>query len=800
MREIGEVSLTFASLLREYRRNAGLSQEALAEHAGISKDAISALERGARRAPYRDTVEHLARALRLDEGQVLELQRSARRARTRSARLSSEGRAAFPKPLTRLLGREEAVNTVMDLLDRHRIITITGAGGIGKTRVAMESAARSCRAHEASAWFIDLASVERTSTVVSKIASALDLSIASKSDPLEDLATGLRDGHGVLLLDSCEHVVDDAARIVAAIAHRTAHIRILATSRQRLAIDGEAVYRLGALAPEDALELFSQRVAAVVPGFSLDARDEAVAADIVAQVDNIPLAIELAAARLPSLGLSELHARLRGTFALLSGGKRDAPLRQRTMSDTIAWSYALLDDAERALFRRLGIFPASWSIDGAEFVAAGEPVAPGAVLETLLSLVEKSLAAGIPYGESMRFRFLEPTRGFALHQLEVADEHAALSRRLASWVADFAEGSAPHAWSRQTSETTQRQIEELDSARAALAWSITPAGDAVVGARIIGAMRGCWITLGLFAEACEWCESILAKLGAEADPAIVSRVYRVYVASMVGGAEIDAIECGLPWFERAADWSGMMALTSRLALRYAQRGRFDEAEEAFARVRSIQERHQLGSTADWGTSLMNHAAFYRMRGELDDAQRAIDASLAIARTLPNRLYEMWARLSEAEILFARGDVSGAVDVAKKALSLAEHAGAEALAHQNLAGYLVAQGDLNGARREALQALEFRAKLRAHAARWAILHLAAVLALEGNVHAAARLRGYVKARHKGDGLLAGQTEASSDRLLASALRTLDVAEVKRLEGEGALLSDAEASLLASPDSI
>jgi predicted ATPase/transcriptional regulator with XRE-family HTH domain len=792
---------SFARLLREHRREAGLSQEALAEHAGVSKDAISALERGTRRAPYRDTVEHLARALGLDDAQRTAFQEAAARGRSRDGKAITTDDIGLPVSLTPLVGRDRAVQHVIELLEQNRIVTVTGAGGVGKTRVSIDAAMGFIARTGTRAWLVNFETVRQPPLALSKMGSALRLTITGDGNPIDELIGAMRDTQGLLILDNCAHVVEVVAPTVAAIAKNCPRVRVLATSQHRLAVDGETTYRLPSLTPAAAADLFEQRVLSIDPDFPLTEINKAIVTDICEQVDGIPLAIELAAARAPMLGLSELRARLRGQLSILTGGKRDAPPRQRTMSDTLAFSYSLLDEKERVLFRRLAVFPMHWTLDAAESVAMGDRLERAAVLATLSSLVDKSLVTVIPRTEAVHFRFLNPTRVYALEQAALTNELPELSMRLAHWVAEYAERFVAPTAVTLTPEAVARQLPEMDNARAALEWSISSDGDPVVGARIVGPMRGCWRALGQLAECRYWCEALLARLDETAtDPVIVAKLYRalILIASNGGEPEFAAIEHAIPYFERAEDWDGAALLTSRLALRYAQRGNFQKADETFARALAIHDGHQLPPAGDWATALMHGSIVRRLENNLDEAQRHVDASLAIARTLGLRMHEKWTLMAAAEVAFARGNPAEALRIGIEATRIDNRYNllVAIQGHTNLAGYRLALDDFDGAHADAIEAIVNR-QAGAPFILWAMLHLATVYAVEGNLQSAALLKGYVDARRAREGLLLGQTEANSYRLLEASLKTLGAEDLRRLEHDGSLLSDADASELALP---
>lgn len=355
--------MSFGELLRRYRTEAGFSQEHLAAEARLSVESVSALERGVRRAPHRHTLALLASALGLDAGRRAELEAAANRARarTRAARdgvpASRVSTLQLPVQTTSLIGREQDITTVAGLLEQNRLVTITGSGGVGKTRVAIEVARRSAARWE-DIRYIDLSPLTDATFISGAIVSPL---AGSGNGSVNDVAAALRSTKALLVLDNCEHLIVAVARLVDVVLQCCRDITLLCTSRERLSISGEVVYRLPSLevphlAPSSlnealryaGIELFVQRATSTDRAVVFTDASAAGIAEISRRLDGIPLAIKLAAARVATLGLEPLRARLRDGLPL-TGGARNFPARQQTMNATIAWSYDLLAESERLL-------------------------------------------------------------------------------------------------------------------------------------------------------------------------------------------------------------------------------------------------------------------------------------------------------------------------------------------------------------------------------------------------------------------------------------------------------------------
>lgn len=794
------MSDAFSDLLRRLRREAGLSQEALAERAALSKDAVSSLERGTRRAPYRETLLKLASALGLDARRQAEFESAAALGRARKDTGGDRDASALPLAGSPLVGRTKAIARIVELLDQRPLVTVTGSGGIGKTRVAVAVAERFLRERATPVWFVDLAAVRFGTGVAGKIAASMHARIAGSGDSVEELVASLEGRSGLILIDNCEHVIDEAARAAAAILSSRPRLAILATSRERLAIESESVYLLEALDPASALALFEQRAASVASSFALTTDSTVIAGDICRQLDGVPLAIELAAARVPFLGLGELRARLRGQLTVLAGGRRDAPERQQTMYDTVAWSYALLDAGERALFRRLAVFAGGWCFDAVDEVVQGAPLDPASLLRTFASLVEKSLVSVDLAADPVRYRLLDPVRAFAQLQLESAGESAEHRRRHAQWIAQRAELAEMHSSDSPSRDHAAFVATEIDNARSALEWALHTAGDACLAARIIGGLGGALARIGLLAECRRWCEAILAQLDGDAHPHLAARVYRALIVSMGGKDEIAAILGAIPFVERAGDWNGVAVLTSRLALRYGERGRFDDAERAFSRVWQIREEFELGTSPEWATIWMHRGSVFRRQGRLEDAEAAVAQSLEMARALNKPLHEMWSLVLAAEVAFARAEPQRAITIASEALELCaryRHAVVEILTRANLGGYYLALADYDRARVYSIAAIARGREAEPGVVLAAIVHLAAAEASTGQLSRAAVLKGFFDRSRRQEALDFDPTQASSYASLTSTLeRELDPHALADLVREGAAMHYTEVADLAT----
>ena len=793
----------FSELLRRHRIASGVSQESLAERARISASAIGALERGARRAPYRETVALLADALGLSLTERAELEAAADRARGRASGPGAERQAKhnLPARLTSFVGRDEEIAAIKALLHTHRLATVTGSGGIGKTRAALEVARQLLGDGHDEAWFVDLSPVADGVFVAGAIASVLDVALAQVADPLPSLAAGLRTRELLLILDNCEHVIQEAATAAATILRACPGIVILATSRERLAIEGEGVYRLPSLplptqAPATteeacafaALRLFIERAIAVDSHLELTADRLATVAEICGQLEGIPLAIELAATRLPTLGFSALNKRLKEHF-VVGGGPRDLPHRQRTMLATIAWSYNLLSETEQMLLRRLAIFSGGVTIEAAEDVCAVGTLAAESVPDLLSSLVDKSLL-NLTFGEDQgRYMMLESVRAFASKRLADAAEFTRMARAHAAWLADVADRGDELYPQIPRSRWLSEFGPEIDNARAALEWALNTGTeeDALLGARIVGGLRRLWMSTERRVECRRWAEAAQDRVDAKRYPLVAARVMRAHIQSVDGSAVLAAAGRAIPLFESIGDRRGLISLHAHIAWEYGLRGAFTEAERSIAQAFELAAEERLQHSRQYTHLLHARCLIRALAGRLDEAQ--IDA--AAAARLRNDIGEEDPILQfywDAFFAFTDGDVRRSAELLEAGI---DHARAQS---KNPAGQLselaaarIVLGEVDAAKSAARDALELARFEQLDSVWRAIQHLAVVAALEGRALTAARLIGFVDAWREQKGGFRGYYErASYDILMASLREQLAADAIAALAAEGALL--------------
>jgi predicted ATPase/DNA-binding XRE family transcriptional regulator len=515
---------SFGDLLRHLRSAASLSQEDLAERSGVSVRGISDLERGARHAPRLETVRMLADALGLGEYDRAALLAAARPvlARSGAAGLVSTASRSLPVPLTRLIGREGELTTLRARLEKERLVTLTGPGGSGKTRLAIAVAVGMVDAFPDGVSFVDLSPLTDPGLVVPTIAATLGVREVTGQPLLQTLSTFLAPKRLLLLLDNFERVLAGAPDIATLLA-ASPGLAALITSREPLHVRGEHEFPLLPLAvPEadypltvaelgqvPAIMLFLERAMASVPDLALSTNNAAAIAAICRRLDGLPLAIELAAARVKVLPPAALLARLEHRLPLLTGGGQDLPTRQRTMRDAIAWSYDLLAPEEQALFRHLAVFAGGFTLAAAEAVAIPERGLE--VLDGVTALVAQSLLHRMPgLDAEPRYQMLETVREFGLERLAAADEMALVRQRHARHFLQLAESRVQGIQILMDLNSLTYVVPEQDNARLALAW-FDDQGESEALLRLSAVLYGLWLARGLYQEGLRWLDRALER-------------------------------------------------------------------------------------------------------------------------------------------------------------------------------------------------------------------------------------------------------------------------------------------------
>jgi predicted ATPase/DNA-binding CsgD family transcriptional regulator len=455
----------------------------------------------------------------------------------RSLEVPPEGPSDAAKhnlPATRssFVGRETELRHVKRDLAMTRLLTLTGAGGCGKTRLALEVARELVGVYPDGVWLVEFAPLSEGALVAHAVASVLGVQEQPDRSITDALVDFLRAKRALLVLDNCEHLVDAVARFVDTLLNSCPHLRVLATSRESLNVEGELNWlvpslsvpsllqspRVGEMEGYESVRLFVERARHRNPAFYLTPQNAPTVARICGRLEGIPLAIELAAARV-GLSVEQIATRLDDSLRLLTAGSRTASPRQRTLRGTLDWSYALLSEPERRLFCRLSVFAGGWPLEAAEAVGAEVDTGKGEVLDLLSRLVDKSLVeAEATGGGGVRYRMLEPIRQYAQEKLEEGGEGEEVRREHAGFFLALAEEAEPGLWGPEDAEWLERLEAEHDNLRAVLSWDLEKEEADELGLRLAGALWLFWEARGYYGEGHSWLEQVLAR-GSQASAA-----------------------------------------------------------------------------------------------------------------------------------------------------------------------------------------------------------------------------------------------------------------------------------------
>jgi predicted ATPase/class 3 adenylate cyclase/DNA-binding CsgD family transcriptional regulator len=646
----------------------------------------------------------------------------------------------LPSQLTSFVGRGPQLTAVRKLLAEDRLVTLTGAGGVGKTRLAVEVASQVASEFADGVWYVDLAPITDPDVVPVAAARALGLLDQPGHSTMETLLRFVRDGQRLVVLDNCEHLLDACAGLVVALCGAAAGLAVLATSREPVGLSGEAILRVPSLSVADeAVELFVDRARLAQPGFTATRDNADVVAEICERLDGIPLAIELAAARVRSLAMVEILNGLRDRFRLLTGGSRTAVRRQQTLRASVDWSHALLTEPERVLFRRLAAFMGGFDLDGAQSVCGGGDVQRFQVLDQLTLLVDKSLVVAENTGAATRYRLLETIRQYALEKLgESGEADVVRSRHRDHYTALAALLDAP-----ADSDYEQRieQAEtEIDNLRAAFGWS-RESSDVGLALTLASSLQPLWRGRGRLREGLTWFDAALADDNAhhaEAAPAVIARALadRAMLAVWAGDAEsADQARRALA-IARDVDDPALLA-RALTACGYIA-GSFDAAAARTYLAEAIGLARALGD--QWGLCevLVAQGLGALAAGDPLTWRAAVEEGRDLADAIGDKFGARRCRWGIGIAQVFMGDLAGAV---AQFAAVADEAAAahdqifrtDSLAFLGIA--LAYRGDTVGARTAADAAVEAAAELGGPKASIAYLALAATALAAGDAAAA-----------------------------------------------------------------
>jgi predicted ATPase/DNA-binding winged helix-turn-helix (wHTH) protein len=560
------------------------------------------------------------------------------------------GLPAEPPPL---IGREDALVSLSDWVLEHSLVTVTGAGGIGKTRLALAVATgHRSRWPDGVAW-VECSAVREGGQLAQTVAQAMQITLAdTRSD--EQLATALRGRSMLLLLDNCEHVLDATVALVSAMRRLAPEVHLLVTSQQALRTSEERVFQVSPLAVPDAhnvpdesfgaIRLFAERARAIDRRFEIDASNRATVSDICRQLDGLPLAIELAAARVKLLGVKGLYERLDDRLRLLTGGIRDAAPRHQTLRAALEWSHGLLTTSEQAVLRRLGVFVGGFTLELAQDVArdcVGCELDEWAVLEAISALVDKSLVS-VESGEPVRYRLLETIRLFALEQLATAGESLSRRTRHARAVSELFARVDESRWgdhaTATANEVTQRLRPEIDNARAALEWSMH-ISDAPTAISLAGAAASLYVQLGLSSDLVPILQTLRARLDEAPPSAQVNVLWRLGTLGVQAGMSQDellSIKMEAVAKARAAGFRRRLQVTlAALGFTRARQGELDAAQAIHAELLALER--PTDSAYLRGLRLTVEMMIHEHRNDIEQAVVSLRKQRDVLRSAPDEV-------------------------------------------------------------------------------------------------------------------------------------------------------------------
>jgi predicted ATPase/transcriptional regulator with XRE-family HTH domain len=664
-------SSPFGERLRELRQAARLSQEELAERAGLTAAGISAIERGIRVHTYRRTVDALAGALRL-AGEDRDAFRALVAPHRRGGLLEDPAVGALPEQLTTFIGRGPDQARLHLLLGRERLVTLVGAAGVGKTRLGVEVAAAARPVFAAGARMADLGQVLEGSLVGYAIARSLGLMPRSPGPPLPVAIARIGDTQLLLMLDNCEHVLKDAAEAATRLLARCPHLVILATSREPLRVPGEVVVPVGPLSPGESAALFQARSAAAAGSQPGGAGLEMVQR-LLDRLEGLPLAIELAAAAMRVFTPGQIHAQLEVSLGALALGSRVAAPRQRSLDSAIGWSYDLLDPDEQLLWRRLSVFVGGFELDAATEVCASPELPPGQVPAALAGLVDKSV---VQRDRSGRFRMLEVIRLFGRRLLAASGEDAEMVRRHRDWAAALAWPRVEVFWSPREAAWLNRFETEQANLRAALRACLR-AGDARAGLAIFTGLHGFWQARAGISEGLRWFEALIELDGPEDDIRALALSSATWMRTLTGDLA-GAMHAGREG-ERIARGAGDPAVLG-FALQYQGFAHLagGQAKVAIGLAGQALDLHRSAGHefGDFGaaTALHQLALAHHAVGDRQRSRALAEEALRLCEAAGNQRIAMAVSILLALLAWLDGEVAEAARMARDTIAAADGTG------------------------------------------------------------------------------------------------------------------------------
>lgn len=625
----------------------------------------------------------------------------------------------LPVLISSFVGRQRQKTEVEDRLSKDRLVTLTGVGGGGKTRLAIEVGRSLLADYPEGIWLVELAPLSDPSLVAQEIASALGLRDHSSRSVRDAVFEHLGERRALLILDNCEHLVDAVAEFATALLQRSTHLRILATSREVLGVTGESTFQVPSLSlprsmktpalprlrAAEAVQLFLERARSVSPSFEVDESNADAVFQICRRLDGIPLALELAAARVRVLAPAEIAKRLDSRFRLLSSTSRDVMPRHKTLQALIDWSYDHLTEPEQTLLRRLSLFAGGWTLEAAEAVCAGEPIEEWEVLDLISLLVDKSMVeldadAGQETGR-VRYRMLETIREYAREKVSAAGEGAAVLERHREYFLAFAEEAEPQLMGREQSSWLTRLALDHDNLRLAIDLCCVPGADPDHGHRLAGALGRYFFMRGHWNEG----RAVFAQLFSENHPrATAAGANALNWAGNLAKLQGDYGEAGaflkesLQIRRELGETAGIAASLSNLANVIKDQGDYARASELYREALDLHR--ETGNQAGLALALHCLGLVADLREDRETARERFEESLEIRRRLGNPAAMADTLNNLGSVLETLGDLPSAMERLEEALGIRRELGDQwgaAFVSMNLGLLAKKQGDLRRTR-------------------------------------------------------------------------------------------------------
>ena len=816
---------SFGEWLRHRRRELDLTQEELARQIGCARITVRKIEADQMR-PSKQLAELLMDQLRVAADERENFMRFARGREAAQSIASTAPTDNLPHPISSFIGREREIGDVKRLVKLSRLVTLTGAGGYGKTRLAIEATSQMLDLFSDGAWFVAFAPLSDSTLVHQTIASALRIRESPGKPLIETLCGYLYSRHLLLVFDNCEHLISECAQTTDTLLQACPQLRILATSREAFGIGGEKQYHVpslslpqaaeitspGQLGESDAVRLFVNRVAQVQPTFALTAENSSPIAQICQRLDGMPLAIELAAARSRALSVQQIAERLDDRFHLLTAGSRTAPARQQTLAATLDWSYSLLSAKEQKVLQRLSVFASGATMEAAETVCTGEGVESDEVLDILSNLVNKSLVTpSWPEGGEARYRLLETIQEYAREKLEESgDEYESKNRHL-NYFVQWAEKAKSYLSGGEQVLWLNRYEIEHDNLRAALEWSLMAANRAETGLRLAANTAVFWKLHGYHSEGRMRLAAALAQKAAQR-PTII-RALALHCA------------CTLAFFQ--SDYSAARALAEeslvickelgpagRLGIANAlemlaevasETGDYSTAPKLYEQALSLYR--ETGDLVGIGDTLKMLGWGAMRTGDYEQAESRLNEGLIACRQSGDLRQISSALAGLGELAVRRGQYQRASDLIRESLNICRRAGEKwgiAIALGSLGWAALRQHDFLEMRKLLAESLHVRMETGdIGGMAWCLEKLAEANSLQSRFQTAATIFGAASALRTTVGSVMDATDRPDYERMIARLRTAlgkQTFTAAWTEGQAMTLEQAIDYTLAEPEPV